>query len=288
MKQLRYWIAGLGVWLFFLYNIERLGHPVNIASFVYPFALVCVIAIIILPWLRRILAHWQFLITLPLFFLLKLQLGYAIGGSNLSTTVTEICAIGLSVLLSGQIAWRLDELHEAVAMVTTTHLTSGTHPFEHGQGRVYREIRRARRFQRPATLLAIKATPDSARTSLNRFIQEAQNEIIDKYISARIAHLLVEELRDCDVITYKGDNFIVLLPETERENSSGIIEQLEKAAQEKLGLNFNIGSSTFPDEAVTFESLLERAESRMNDIAPISNDAPDVRMSQNAPNILQM
>lgn len=280
MKHLRYWVAAICVWFFFLYNVERLGHPINIASFVYPFTLICAVAIILLPRLHHIPVYWLFLPTLPVFFLLKVGLGYQIGGRNLPITVTEICAIALSVILSSQIAWRLESLREAVSMLTTAHLEKGTYPFSVGQGRIYREIRRARRYQRPASLLAISATCESMEASVNRFIQEAQREIIQKYIAARVAHLLVEELQDSDVITQLNDHFVTLLPETGRETVAEVVKRLETAAQEKLGLKFQIGVSTFPDEAVTFESLLEQAETKMRAAAPTSFSQEEFKHSK--------
>jgi hypothetical protein len=41
------------------------------------------------------------------------------------------------------------------------------------------------------------------------------------------------------------------------------MRKLQLAAKEKLGLQLKIGMSTFPDEAVTFESMLANAETAM-------------------------
>ncbi|MCA9963675.1 MAG: diguanylate cyclase, partial [Anaerolineales bacterium] len=94
-------------------------------------------------------------------------------------------------------------------------------------------------------------------------IEEAQREILDAYVSARIANLLVEQLKDYDVITQRDRHFIVLLPETDNDKVSEIVDRLKRTAREQLGLEFKIGLSTFPDEAVTFERLLEQAEAKM-------------------------
>lgn len=266
MKRLRYWFAGICIWFFFLYNVEKLGGTINIATFVYVLAIVLSIMIITIRPLNRVPQHWLFLATMPVFFLLKVVGGYQIGGANLAITVTEICAIGITTSLVGQIARALDEILGNVAKLTIGGLNTETQSFEAGQGEIYREIRRARTYQRPAALLSIAPTEKSVELSMNRYLKEAQREIIHEYISARVANLLVEELKDCDVITRRDGHFITLLPESNRAQVEDVVRRLKLAAKEKLGLSFNVGLATFPDEAVTFERLLERAEMQMTDI----------------------
>lgn len=263
MKKVRFWLIGLLVWFFFFFNIERLDEPINIASFVYVFAIACVLIIMLIPSLQKMPFYWPTLLALAPYFFLKAMFGYEIGGANLPITITEICAIGITIFLTGQIGRRLESLQEAISNLTIDQLYSKTQSFESGQGSIYREIRRARNYHRPAALLAISVAEDSLNQSLDRFVQEVQNEFINKYISARVANMLVGELQDTDVIAKRNDHFVALLPETSRENVSKITSRLEAAGKEKLDLTFIIGAATFPDEAVTFERLLERAEIKM-------------------------
>jgi GGDEF domain-containing protein len=156
-------------------------------------------------------------------------------------------------------------------------------PFETGQAYIYREIRRARHFEHPATLLAISATAESIEYSLDRFVGEAQQTVIHQYISARVAQLLVDQLKDCDVVTHNGKHFVTLLPETSHEDAVNIVKKLEAAAREELNLDLKIGVSTFPDEAITFESLLMQAEQKMLSAATKRNKSrPSVAVANEA------
>jgi hypothetical protein len=56
---------------------------------------------------------------------------------------------------------------------------------------------------------------------------------------------------------------VIVLPEINRESVAEVIQRLESAAKENLGLELSFGVSTFPDEEVTFEKLLECAETEM-------------------------
>jgi len=267
VKRLRFWLSGALLWFFVFYNVERLGQPVNIASFVYVYTVACAVLIIIFPWLNKTRSFWPFLLAFLPYYYIKIRLGYGIGGENLPNTVLEICAIGLTILLSRQIGRELFDFNEAVDELTVGQLNKSNYPFEIGQGQIYREVRRARNYQRPAALLAISVTEDSLNLSLNRFIQEAQRDMIKKFIAAHTANLIVGELKDSDVVVQRDDHFVALLPEASRDNVREVVERLEAAGREKLGLTFKIGISTFPDEAVTFERLLEIAEAQMQNQA---------------------
>lgn len=264
MIRSQFWLLALCSWLFALYNIERLSKPINLASFVYVFVIVSANLVILVRGLRRLPFYKSLLLFLPPYFFLKVYLGYEIAGTNLPITVTEICAIGLTLFLTQRVTWHLEEFRDAISRLTIGRLEEGTHRFEEGQGHIYREVRRARLYKRPAALLAIAVDSANTEVEINRFIKEAQNEIIRRYIAARTASLLVDELKDSDVITKRNDHFIVLLPESDREIAAEIAERLTIGIEKSLGLNCKIGFSTFPDDAVTFESLLVQAESSMN------------------------
>lgn len=267
MRNLRYWLAALCIWLAILYNLERWNEPINIASFFYVYVLIIVVAILITSWPQKQRRRWLFLACLLPYLLLKIYFGYPLGNQFLPITITEIAALFVTIVLTCNVATYASVLQEAVIELTTNHLYRGTYSFDVGQGEIYREIRRARRYERPATLLAISPTISSQKLSHNRFSKEMQEELVKRYVGGQIVRMLKEELPDCDVIAQRNDHLIVLLPEIDRQTSDDVVNCLRIAARENLGLEFAIGVSSFPDQAVTFESLLEQAESGMKDAA---------------------
>lgn len=264
MRKSRFWLVSTFLWFFFLYNIERLGEPINIASFVYVYAVICAALIILIPFVHILPFYLPSLFAMAPYFAIKYLLGYEIFGQNLPLTITEICFIAITIFLTSKVGRNIGKLDQVVSELTITPLLEGTHSFQSGQGKIYREIRRARHYHRPAALLAISFSDESVENSLDQFLQEVQRKIAREYIAARLANFLVEELQDTDVITKRNSHFITLLPETSRDNIVDIVRRLQADAKEKLGLNLRIGTSTFPDESVTFERLLERAEAEMH------------------------
>lgn len=264
MKSLRFWITATLGWFFFFYNLERLDGPINIASFVYVITVIYAILIIVIPWLQKINILWLGALPLPLFFPLRIWLGYSIGNEQLPFIVTEICALWMTALLARKIGLGLEEFREAgFTLLLVDQFKSRAQPFETGQAEIYREIQRARLYQRPLSLMAVSITGDRKGFSTDLITKEMQAQLIHKYIAARLANLLLEQTNDCDIVTRRNDHFIVLLPEISREGTPELIQKLEIAAREQLGLELSFGLSVFPEEEVTFGKLLERAEANM-------------------------
>lgn len=275
MSQVRYLFIGTCGWLFMLYNIERLATPANISSFVYIVTIVAAAVLLLAPRLSWLPYHWLLAVVALPMLMLKGVLGYPILGASWPITVIELGAVALTIGLAQTISQRLDKLHALLVNLTIGPVDKEVRPFSTGQSQLYREVRRARKFSRPASLLTISATavegdakqsPLLTDAHLRRFLEEIQRETLKKHIATRLANLLVTELGDSAVITQRNGYFVTLLPETDREQLTGIVEQLKKISYEHLGLKLQIGVSTFPDEAVTFESMLEDAESAMRGV----------------------
>jgi hypothetical protein len=267
MRRLHIWFGIAIVWLFLLYNVERLQEPIHIAFFVYPFTAVTALWVLATPW-RRIPLFWWLALPLPAYVALKLGLGYPLAGSELPLTVTEVCAIELTVLIARRVALALADIGE-----TASRLLVGSHdavapPFESGQIEIYRELRRARRYQRPVSLLSIAVGDGMPQASRDRLLDELQREHLERYTLGQLGRLLAERTKDSDVITRRDDHFVAVLPETRREAAEEIARRLAAEAAEKLGLTLHVGLSSFPDEEVTFEKLLERAESERRRVEP--------------------
>jgi GGDEF domain-containing protein len=277
MKNLRYSFIAICTWFFFFYNIEKLFGVVNIATFVYVLILVYAILIILLRPLQRMPLYGLLLLSLIPYVILKIDAGRTVTGPGLPIVVTEISAIWITVVLIRQMACGLEGFLESITKLTVGRLGKEADPFDTGQSQIYQEIRRARRYQRPATLLSIGAPEHEVQISLDRFIADAQHEILDRYVEARVAEFLSTELGDLNIILQRDDHFIVLLPEADRDNALQIMKRLRIAGQESLGLELEIGVATFPDEAVTFETLLQNAEEGM--VSRVSADQNELNLT---------
>ena len=87
-------------------------------------------------------------------------------------------------------------------------------------------------------------------------------------ILVKVANILKENCRDSDqAIRMGGDEFVILLPKTDHEQSQAIRERIAKAMEadqeNTIGLSVSMGIATKTDLAEKFEDLFRRAEDDM-------------------------
>jgi GGDEF domain-containing protein len=263
MKRMRFIVASLIVWLFLFYNIERLSKPINISKVAYTFVPVMAVLTILVPHVRKVPLGVLLVGPIPIFLVFKAWLGYHIWDAAIPLTVTEICVIALTTILARRVSNGLVEFESAIANITIGQIGKLPEPFSVGQGEMYREVRRARHHQRPLVLIAIGVEEGSIQVALDRMVQEAQQAMMKQYVLSGVARTLCDELEDYNIIAQRNDHFLALLPEVAPEKLTDLIEQLCRAVSEQVGATLQIGTASFPEDAVTFESLVEKAVGEM-------------------------
>jgi len=196
---------------------------------------------------------------IPIFLVLKAGVGSRVWGKAIPLTVTEICVIALTTILARWVGNGLSEFESAIAHITIGKVGRLPEPFSTGQGEMYREVRRARHHQRPLTLMAIGVEEESVKVALDRMVQEVQRAMMKQYVLSGVSKTLCNELADYDIIAQRNDHFLALLPEITPEKLTDLVERLRKTVSERVGITLQIGTASFPEDAVTFESLVEKA-----------------------------
>ena len=129
---------------------------------------------------------------------------------------------------------------------------------------MYRELRRARHHQRPLAVMAVGVEEESVQVALDRMVQEVQQAMMKRYVLSDVAKTLCHRLEDYNVIAQTNDHFLLLLPEVTPDLLPDLVGRLRQTVSEQVGVTLQIGSASFPDDAVTFDSLVEMAVREMN------------------------
>lgn len=265
MKSLRLWITLLILWLIFFFNIERINSPINIRSYTYVFVAIVVALTLALPKLQRLPFLILLVMPVPIFLVFRafMERGHwydnLLTGYALPLTVTQVSAILLTGLLARQIHYGLREFEDVIANITFGYIGRLPKPFSEGQGAIYREVKRARRFHRPLAIVALKVNEADIQIVLPKMVKEVQQAMMKQYVFAGIARLLNENKHDFDTIALRDNNFILVLPEISGEEAEQIAQKLVDVVKEKLKVKLQVGTANFPQEAMTFESLVELA-----------------------------
>ena len=272
MRQLYYALVATIVWLSFLFNMEWLVGSFVLAPFMYWFIPTCAVLAILMWGRYRVSLLWLLAFGVAAYAALEIQFALTHEGESLSTVVMGLAAVIVTLLLSGIVGRQLAQLQRLLTNLMIGQADGDEPLFENAQGALYREVRRARRYHHSLAVLAV-ATPkvplELAQAPLPaepysfRVIGDMQRDLVKKYVLARTARLLREQLDDTAIVTQRDDHFVVLLPETAHDDLQPVLVTLKAAAQEQLGITLNIGAATFPDQAITLESLVEQAEAEM-------------------------
>jgi len=264
MKRMRLLVAALIAWLFFFYNLERLSKFIDITAVTYTFVPAMVIVTVLIPSLRRIPAWVHVLAPIPVFLVVETLLKDELWGAYLALTVTEVCAIVLTTLLARRVSMGISEFECAIDHITLGQPGKSPEPFSVGQGEIYRQVRRARDHQRPLALMALKVEEESIKVALDRMVQEAQKAMMKQYVISGVSKTLCDELEDYNIIAKRNDHFLVLLPEVTPDELPDLTKRLCKAISEQVGVTLQVGTASLPENALTFEGLVEKAIEKMD------------------------
>jgi len=261
--RVRQWFIALTVWLVFLFNIERVIHPVDITKYTYVFVTFVAIIILLIPGSQRIPLWLLTGIPSALLLLMQIWVGDPVLGPELPVTVTEVSSIVLTALLARQMNRSLLEFEDAVSKIAINYIGSPVDDFDEEQNVMYRELKRARLYERPLSLLMIKFTPDSLKLQLPRIIKAYKNSLINQMAIASAAKVLDRDLFDTDIIAQFEDTLVVVLPELATGDLEKVSRKIQDAVKRETGFDLNIGSANYPDDAATFERLLGFAKEQL-------------------------
>ena len=268
--RMRLLVTILIIWLFLFYNIERVSEPIDITRVAYTFVPLMAVLTILTPRIRKIPLWVLLVVPIPVFLAIKAWWVASSGSgvswsASLTLTVTELCVITVTTLMARWVSNGVGEFEHAVARITIRQNNTLPDSFSTGQAEMYREIKRARHHQRPLALMAIGIEKTSIQVALDRMVQEVQQAMMKRYVMSDVARRLCDKLEDYDIIAQDNDHFLILLPEVASEELSDLTNQLRQTISEQMGVTLQIGTASFPKDAVTFESLVEQAVEEMGE-----------------------
>ena len=255
-RGVRQWFVALTVWLVFFFNIERVIHPVDITKYTYVFVLLVAVIILLIPDSQRIPLWLMTGIPSILLILMQIWVGDPILGVELPVSITEVSSIVLTGLLARQMNRHLFEFEEAISKIAINYVGSHIADFDEEQNVMYRELKRARLYERPLSMLMIKFTPDSLNLQLPHLVQAYKDSLINQMAMGSVVKVLDNNLFDTDIIAQLKDTLVVLLPELASKDIEKVSQKIRDAVKRETGIDLWIGAANYPDNAVTFERLL--------------------------------
>lgn len=146
-----------------------------------------------------------------------------------------------------------------------------------------REFDRALRYHHPLSILVL---------DLDHFkqVNDYHGHLIGDQALMGFSNILVQTLRSADVVArFGGDEFVVLLPETDTTHANLMAERLRSNLKEKpidsdaglLHLTFSGGISSLGEHEESIENLIERADRALYISKTVGRDRVTVMGAQN-------
>jgi two-component system, cell cycle response regulator len=136
------------------------------------------------------------------------------------------------------------------------------------------EIKRFDRTGRPCTILMLDLD------GLKR-INDTHGHLVGSRALRRIAEVLLTSCRTVDTpARYGGDEFVVVLPESNLDVARGVAERIThrlRSESETPLISVSVGIATCPDDGKTAEALLEKADVELYKMKTIYNSLQAIR-----------
>jgi GGDEF domain-containing protein len=271
MRSLRLALIGLLVYLAIIFNLERIEYKISIDgvgihNFVYALIIVEIVLLLLFPKLQQYSVFLYSFLWSILYFALRLTIfndSSILNGISLYVTVTEIFIQLIAIILAFECAKQMQKLETFLEEVYLPVRERRVLQIKNAKDEINTEFIRSRRHQHPLSLLVVRPDTKKTETEIKATVMEIQRNMIGRYVSASVAKIITEEARRTDLIVSQGDEndlFLILCPETKSDETNFLAERIRENAREHLGISVNYGIASFPDEALTYEELVQRAE----------------------------
>ncbi len=264
LKRALFWVAFYLFCILVLGQLDRSDTPViNFAAYFYLTAIFIVPVMIFVPSLHKISVAVPMVFWGAIYFALMRLIDRSHTGSlNVEVIVLEIILLEAGVWLSYQLAVAIEGSESLMDI-----LAQGTFPhraieMDAASEKIKNEFARSRRFHRPLSLVVVHVFPKDEE-AIREMLKSLQRDVLTRLSNSRIGQAVGEAIRQTDIlIRDEVGRYVVLCPETDAENVVFLSARIIQIVESRTGLQVNCGVASFPDEALTFDDLLDMARDR--------------------------
>jgi GGDEF domain-containing protein len=278
MTNLKRSFFGAAVYLaviFVLGQADYADRPlINFANYFYLAVLVAMPLTLFFPKISRISVYIPLLFW-AIVYIVLLQLinrNYSANRGELPVVALEFMMLEIGVWFAHQLASQISHAESIMDALALSAFPNRARDIDSETQRIKIELTRSRRYHRPLSVVMIQSESDDETLTRESF-KNIQHDLMSRFTSARVGQIIDDRIRQTDLVLrdYQG-RFIVLCPETDLPNASLLAKRIAQAIKERTSLRVLWGVAAFPEEALTFEDLLQKARQRLMDTESLPGD----------------
>ena len=261
MNRLRVLLLAAVIWLILLFVLadpRMLGFTPSPA--IFAIAVVTVLGMLLFPDLGTSRLQ-MIMVGVGLLYLAAGAVG-ALGHSlaDVPLVVTELFMLGVTVYLVRMLSVVVSNLEQILENVITNKDESRILSQANGEDTVNAELIRARRFNRPVGFVLLKVSDVEELKSAGAERFSYQYVLQRSYLKARIGQLAESFLYHTDPIAWYGEDLVICLPETNREEAEELARKVYDLIRSQLNIRVPIGVAAFPDDGLIYSDLVAAAQ----------------------------
>lgn len=273
MKSYRFSLIALLIHLTVFFNIERLDfgaeNIIDIDTSVYVLTIIAILLVIAVNRVAQVNLIFGYIFWLGVYLTWKLVIDPTksplLGGIYTYISITEVTFLVVALVLAHNVADKLDDVEQTIMGITLLGASDKVKMFDEARDNIKMEIYRSRRFEIPISLLLLSPDDSSPEVDINQTIEEFQDDILKHYTIVRLARILSKMTRRTDLLMLRFEtNEIMLLSlGIDKDNASSLANKVKDIAKKNLNLDLNVGITTLPNEAETFERMYQLANAEI-------------------------
>lgn len=275
LKRSFFWAAFYLAVIFILGEFDYSDRPIiNFASYFYLVVMVAVPVTLFFPALSRISVYVPMLTWAGVYILLLQMLDRALSTESIEfpVIVLEFVLLEVGVWLAYQLALQIGHAESVMDALALSAFPNRAHDIDSESQRIKIELTRSRRYRRPLSLVIIEAE-SGRQENPAEMLKGIQHDLLRRFTAARIGQIIDDSVRQTDLVArdHRG-RFVVLCPETDLLSAGFLGQRISRVVKERTNLNILTGVAAFPEEALTFDDLLQKARERLNHPVAVSEE----------------